>query len=214
MLGPMSFASTERERLEQLFYDVGPDAPTLCEGWLTCDLAAHLFIREHRPLAVPGIFLPPLRGVLDRETQRQKERPFEDVVREWAAGPPQLLRPVDAQMNGAENFIHHEDVRRGDGVARPRSFSAAVEKQLLAAAGMFARMALRGLDVPVILTPPALPPVTVGGKRGVTQRGDDVVRVFGEPGELALWASGRSAVDVRVEGPEELVEKVGVKLGI
>jgi hypothetical protein len=38
-----------RERLElcDLLLELGPDAPTLCEGWTTADLAAHLVLREH-----------------------------------------------------------------------------------------------------------------------------------------------------------------------
>src|SRR5262249_60545235 len=36
---------------------VGPAAPTLCEGWTTADLAAHLVVRERKPLAGPGIVL-------------------------------------------------------------------------------------------------------------------------------------------------------------
>jgi len=27
--------------------DLGPDASTLCEGWITADLAAHLVLRGH-----------------------------------------------------------------------------------------------------------------------------------------------------------------------
>ena len=32
-----------------LLKDLGPNQPTLCEGWRTADLAAHLVLREHRP---------------------------------------------------------------------------------------------------------------------------------------------------------------------
>jgi hypothetical protein len=32
----------ERQTLCDLLADLGPDAPTLCEGWTTLDLAAHL----------------------------------------------------------------------------------------------------------------------------------------------------------------------------
>ncbi|WJY68267.1 hypothetical protein CAURIS_06860 [Corynebacterium auris] len=214
MLGPMSFAATERDRLAQLLIDVGPDAPTLCEGWNTRDLAAHLYIRENRFPAALGIFLSPLSGTLEKETARQKERDYVELVREWAAGPPALLRPVDKRFNTAEHFIHHEDVRRGDGQAGPRQFGQGVEKQLLGAAAAMGRMTLRGAAAPVILTPPTLPPETVGGARGVARRGDDVVRVFGEPGELLMWMSGRARVEVRVEGPANLVDEVHVKLGV
>ncbi|MGA2804593.1 MAG: maleylpyruvate isomerase N-terminal domain-containing protein [Acidimicrobiales bacterium] len=50
-------AREERARLCTVLTESGQDAPTLCEGWLTKDLAAHLYVREHRPLAMPGIML-------------------------------------------------------------------------------------------------------------------------------------------------------------
>jgi uncharacterized protein (TIGR03085 family) len=50
-------AQLERSRLCDLFLEVGPDQPTLCEGWTTADLAAHLVIRERRPDAAPGILV-------------------------------------------------------------------------------------------------------------------------------------------------------------
>ena len=47
MLGPMSFAKTERNQLGELLLEVGPEAPTLCEGWNTRDLATHLLSLIH-----------------------------------------------------------------------------------------------------------------------------------------------------------------------
>ena len=35
-------AQRERQQLADLMASVGPDAPTLCEGWTVRDLAAHL----------------------------------------------------------------------------------------------------------------------------------------------------------------------------
>ena len=40
----------------------GPDEPTLCEGWNTRDLAAHLVLRESRPDAALGVVVRPLAG--------------------------------------------------------------------------------------------------------------------------------------------------------
>ena len=39
----------ERERLQlcDLLQELAPDAPTLCAGWTTSDMAAHLVLREH-----------------------------------------------------------------------------------------------------------------------------------------------------------------------
>lgn len=45
----------ERAQLCDLFDELGPDAPTLCEGWRTTELAAHLWTREHRIDAGPGL---------------------------------------------------------------------------------------------------------------------------------------------------------------
>ena len=206
MLGRMSFAQRERERLAQLLIDAGPEAPTLNEGWTTRDLAVHLYIRERKPLAAAGIFVPLADGALDRETERQKARDYATVVREWAAGPPKLIAPLDSAMNTSEHFIHHEDVRRGGAEVGPREFSGVVDKQLLKLAKRFGSLNLRKSEVPVVLTPPKLPPVTVGGKAGVAERGDDVLRVLGEPGELLLWVSGRDAARVEFRGRTDVIE--------
>src|SRR5262245_9679824 len=45
-----SFYRRERAALCDLLDRVGPDRPTLCEGWTTNDLAAHLWVRESDPL--------------------------------------------------------------------------------------------------------------------------------------------------------------------
>lgn len=57
-----AFARSERLALCETLRAVGPDAPTLCEGWLTRDLAAHLVLRESRPDAAPGIVVSALAG--------------------------------------------------------------------------------------------------------------------------------------------------------
>ncbi|MCW2608081.1 MAG: hypothetical protein JWO60_2774, partial [Frankiales bacterium] len=45
----MSVAAAERAALLDLLAASGPDAPTLCPGWTTHDLAAHLVVRERQP---------------------------------------------------------------------------------------------------------------------------------------------------------------------
>lgn len=212
MLVGMSFAQRERARLAELFLKVGPEAPTLNEGWNTFDLAAHLLIRESKPLALPGMFVDALSGMTEKETSKVKARPYTEVVNEWAAGPPVWIKPFDAAMNTAEHFIHHEDVRRGGGEVRPRDFSRTVNAQLLALAKRFGAMTLRKAQAPVILTPPDLPPVTLGDKAGVAQRGDDVVRVSGAPGELLLWVSGRNAAEIELTGALEALDGLDVKI--
>lgn len=205
----MTFAETERQHLADTFRSVGPDAPTLCEGWDAHDLAAHLYVRERQPLAAGGMFVDALGSRLDNAMAAQKARPFEDVVADWEAGPGNLnpIKLVDGLMNTAEHFAHHEDVRRGDGVARPREFSQEVNRELEAALRRMAPMLLRGSSKPVILTPIGGRPIVVSGKNVVAERGDDVVRVTGQPGELLLWVFGRDAVEVDCEGPVDTVSR-------
>ena len=83
-----------------------------------------------------------------------------------------------------------------------------VENDLMKAAKLMGLMVLKSSDVPVVLTPPNHPPVTLGGKRGVVDQGDRVVRVSGEPGELMLWVTGRDAVEIRIDGDEQTVQEV------
>jgi hypothetical protein len=64
---PEPLDARERRELCDLFGDLGPEAPTLCEGWATMDLAVHLVVRERRPQASPGILLGgPFAKVLER----------------------------------------------------------------------------------------------------------------------------------------------------
>lgn len=205
----MTFAAAERKSLAQLFTETGPDAPTLCEGWTARDLVAHLYVRENEPLASVGIVFPPLAGRLNQAMEKQTSRDFEAVVKDWADGPGRLnpVRYLDPVMNGIEHFVHHEDLRRGDGTVRPREFGPDVSGKLAKSLRQMAPVLLRGSDKPVVLTPIGGEPVVVGGKRGVAERGDDVVRVSGAAGELLLWAFGRDAVDVEIDGDVSSVNR-------
>ncbi|MDA8342188.1 MAG: TIGR03085 family metal-binding protein, partial [Actinomycetota bacterium] len=114
-------AQQERQALADLLADVGPDAPTLCAGWRTGDLAAHLVVRERRPDAAPGLVVPALAGYLDRVQRSVRDgRSWQALVDTVRTGPPLLLRPLDEPVNTVEYFVHHEDVRRAGGDAEPR----------------------------------------------------------------------------------------------
>ncbi|WP_231587399.1 TIGR03085 family metal-binding protein [Corynebacterium comes] len=201
----MSFSSVERARLADLLIELGPDAPTLCEGWDTRDMAVHLYLRENRPLAAVGMFVPGLSGLLAKASARAGERDYAELVRDWAAGPGRLspVRYIDRFMNTAEHFIHHEDVRRGDGVARPRDFSAVVQKQLNQILSSSAPRFLRNSATPVILHPTGFPRIVAADQRGVSVDGENVLRVSGNVGELLLWVFGRDAVELTFEGNPE-----------
>src|ERR1700728_3524747 len=106
-----SLAQQERMNLCDLFHVLGPEAPTLCEGWSTADLAAHLVVRERRADSGPGLVWPPLAGYTDKVRRAVRDRtPWEKLVEKVRDGPPLLLRPFVEPMNTVEFFIHIEDV--------------------------------------------------------------------------------------------------------
>ena len=106
-------AQQERKTLCDLFVELGSEAPTLCEGWFTADLAAHLVVRERRPDSGPGLVWPALADYTDKVRRAVRDRtPYLKLVETVRRGPPLLLRPFDGPMNTVEFFIHVEDVRR------------------------------------------------------------------------------------------------------
>lgn len=116
------------------------------------------------------------------------------------AGPP-AWNPMgwgrlDELTNGAEFFIHHEDVRRGTTDWQPRDLDPvtrdAVEALLR---GPGAGFTLRQAKVGVMA-------VLDGGVMVPLRTGSPVARVYGPPAEVLLWASGRSAARVRLEGDD------------
>src|ERR1700675_1930561 len=98
-MSPESDAQRQRHTLCDLFEELGPAAPTLCEGWRTADLAAHLVVRERRPDSGPGLVWPPLASYTDNGRRAGRGRPsWEKLVETVRRGPPLLLRPFDGPM--------------------------------------------------------------------------------------------------------------------
>jgi uncharacterized protein (TIGR03085 family) len=121
----VSYARDERTALCALFDETGPEAPTLCEGWRTGDLAAHLVLRERRPDAAAGLMGGPLAAHTRRVNEALATKvPFPRLVEMIRTGPPPLspmrLPGMDARLNLVEFFVHHEDVRRGADGWKPR----------------------------------------------------------------------------------------------
>jgi uncharacterized protein (TIGR03085 family) len=166
---------------------IGPDAPTLCAGWTTKDLAAHLVVREHRLDAAPGIAIPFLAGYTDRlQRQAAASSSFDELVDKVAAGPP-LLSPfklLDAVANMDEMFIHHEDVRRAQPGWQPRSLDADTIAALRRPLSVMSRLTLGKVPARVTLRTPDNETVAVVG------RGRELT-VTGDIGELTLFVAGR-----------------------
>lgn len=196
-----NWAHAERVALCDLLTETGPDAPTLCEGWTTGDLAAHLVIRERRPDAGPGILIAPLAGYTERVQRKvKKTTSFADLVSLLRHGPPAWspmgLPGMDAAANTVEYFIHHEDVRRARPDWEPRELPEDMLEQLWRRLRM-GRLVLRRVPVEVTLVDP-------GGRTVRVAKGDKQVRVRGPVAELALWALGRKdAARVELTGEAE-----------
>lgn len=127
-------ARPERAALCDLLDDLGADEPTLCEGWRTRDLAAHLVLREARLDATAGIVVPPLAGWMKRVQDSLASGDFRRLVYRLRTGPPVWspfrLPGVGEAANGIEFFVHHEDVRRAQPGWEPRVLAADVDAQL------------------------------------------------------------------------------------
>ena len=84
----MSITANERAEMCDLFQELGPDEPTLCEGWNTRDLLAHLLVRERRPDAAAGIFLPFLRKHAADVSASFAAEPWDKMIEQFRSGPP------------------------------------------------------------------------------------------------------------------------------
>ena len=212
----MSYSREERLALCALLDKTGPDAPTLCEGWTTGDLAAHLVLRERRPDAAGGVIGGPLAGYTARVQQRIRARtPFRDLVRSIRSGPPRLsvmaLPGVDERANAVEFFVHHEDVRRAAPGWEPRALSSG-ESDMLWQRLRMARFMLRKAPVGIEL---ARDDIDTGvnpdgpAYRITAKNATPAVTVVGSPAELTMWVMGRTtAARVRMDGIEAAVTKL------
>jgi uncharacterized protein (TIGR03085 family) len=204
----MSVAQRERAALIEILRALGPDAPTLCEGWTTRDLTAHLVVRERRPDAVPGLVFGPLASYTARlQNQLTTSTKWEDLVELFASGPP-VLSPfqfLDPVASIHEFFVHHEDVRRAQTSWEPRELDTrtteAVKRRvaMVSWAGMSKSMAAVAARL-TLRTPDGQTVVAVGNGSPVT--------VTGGPLELLLFAFGRNAARVDFGGDDEVVAAV------
>ena len=122
----MSIAQRERAALVDSLRDVGPEAPTLCEGWKRATWPPTLMIREYRLDAAPASSSRSSPATPPRCKTTWLSRPTGTSwsIRSHPArrlySPFKLLDPL---VNVGEMFIDHEDVRRAQpaGAARART---------------------------------------------------------------------------------------------
>ncbi|MDT0379977.1 TIGR03085 family metal-binding protein [Streptomyces sp. DSM 42041] len=199
-------ARRERLLLADLLESAGPEAETLCGGWRTRDLAAHLVVRERRADAAGGIVLKPLAARLERVQAEFRDKPYEELIQLIRTGPPKFspfsLKQVDEAANVVEFFVHAEDVRRAQPDWTPREIDPVFADALWRRLETVARLSGRRSPVGLVLRRP-------NGQTVVAHKGTPVVTVSGEPAELLLFAYGRQRVArVETEGDKDAVARV------
>ncbi len=200
-------ATLERRRLADLLDEVGPDAQTLCDGWTTRDLAAHMVMRDRRPDAAPGVLLARFAGHTEKIQRTIASRGWDTLVEQLRAGPPRWsparLGRVDRLINTAEFFVHHEDVRRAHTDWSARSLDNELEDDLATALRRAAKLLGRSSPAGVVLEPDH-------GRAQIIARDEQpTVIVRGPVGELVLWMFGRQEhARVKYDGPEDAIESL------
>jgi uncharacterized protein (TIGR03085 family) len=187
-----NLAASERASLSDLLDRVGPDAPTLCEGWNTRDLTAHLVVREGRPDAVLGVVIRPLSGWTARVQKKAAGTDFTTLVNRLRGGPPRwslfCLHAVGELLNNVEFFVHHEDVRRAAPQWEPRVLDNATNALLWRRSTQMAKRVLRAAPGGIELVR------SDTGQRHIVRasvRDESVLTLTGTPQELLLYMFGR-----------------------
>jgi uncharacterized protein (TIGR03085 family) len=204
----MSAVQRERVALVEILRAVGPDAPTLCEGWTTRDLLAHLLVRERRPDAVPGLVFAPLASHTARIQDRLvASMTWEDMVERFASGPPvfSVFKVLDPVASVHEMFVHTEDVRRAQTGWEPRQLDARTVAAIKRRVAVISRA---GMAKSMAAVPARLTMRTPGGQVVVAVGSGSPVTVTGEPLELLLFAFGRNAVRLDFAGDDDVVAAV------
>ncbi|MEV0639734.1 TIGR03085 family metal-binding protein [Streptomyces sp. NPDC050619] len=201
-----TFAKRERLLLADLLEAEGPEAPTLCEGWLTRDLAAHVVVRERRPDAAGGILIKQLAPRLERVTAEFTAKPYEELIQLIRTGPPRFspfqLKQVDEMSNTIEFYVHTEDVRRARPDWTPRELDPVFQNALWSRLERTSRLMGRSSPTGLVLRRP-------DGQTAVAHRGTPVVTVTGAPSELLLFLYGRqNEADVELDGDKEAITRL------
>lgn len=192
-------ADRERAELADLLATVGPDAPTLCAGWTTRDLAAHLIVREARPDATLGIAGGPMAGWTKHVQDREARNDYLVLVDKVRNGPPLLsvfsLPGAAGLVNLVEYVVHHEDVRRAQPGRTARHLPADLTDELWSRVQLPGRRTFRGAATGVTLIRNDGP-----SSNAVLKDREPMVTITGATLDLLMLAYGRSAVDVDVAG--------------
>ena len=201
----INWARTERHELADLLTKVGPSAATLCAGWTTQDLAAHIVMRDRRPDAGAGLVIPALHNYSERVRRGLLQLPWAELLHQVRTGPPNwnpmAWSAIDKSANLFEFFVHHEDVLRAGEAWQPRTISAPLAELIMSRLRNSAWLMWRRARVGVILTDGQ---TSIVAKRPPMSTG--IVTVTGEPSELLMLTFGRKQALVKVSGAEKDLE--------
>lgn len=184
----------QRGRTCDVLAAVPPTAPSLCDAWDAHDVAIHLWMLSHDPIAWPGQACAALAPVTHRRAAKVRSQwSYEvliDQLRSGSAGFPCM--PFDSREDHrhalGEWWMHAQDVARPNGVPQePRD--SPQEDALWLRVQAAAHSLRRRLPAGLVL---ALP----DGRRCEVSRGPATLVVTGDPGELMCWVYGRRSVAV------------------
>jgi uncharacterized protein (TIGR03085 family) len=208
----MPWVQVEKESMAATFRSTDPDASTLCDGWTTRHLLAHLVLREQDSIGAIGDRInrrpPGHEKYLGRlADQSRSTQGYEELLSRFLKGPSRYspMSWAAEPFNFLEYVIHHEDVRRG-GVTplEPRSLPPAEVDSIWERMSKLSRFSYLKAPVGVTLAVPG-GPKHVAKKAGAKQAAGGVV-LTGDPVELLLYMSGRrQAAQVEVSGPSDAV---------
>lgn len=189
-----SWTETERAALVETLRGADPDGPTLCAGWTTRHLLAHLVLRERAPIRNVADMLARREPGDERFLSRwvsgaASAAGYERLLEQLAAGPSRR-NPMGWAGDGVylmEYVIHHEDVRRAKSPpAGPRLLPDGQAQAIWRRLAGPAKLVFRGSQGGAVLATP-------DGQRMTVRSGPDPVTITGDPVELALHVSGREA---------------------
>ena len=172
-------AAAERAALLDLLERLGPDAPTLCEGWATHDLAAHLVVRERRPVAGPGYVFPALHGPYGEDGRLQS-------LLEWL-GVAYVGNGVFAGAAGMDKVVTKK-LLAADGLRVADGVTVGADEDVQLAD-------LRGLGLPLFVKP-----ARSGSSIGVSRV--DRLRDLPAAVRLARDVDGKIVIEQAVRGRE------------
>jgi uncharacterized protein (TIGR03085 family) len=142
----------------------------------------------------------------DRLQARTRQRPYTEIVASLRGGAPLKTPGVGEAVDLHEFFVHHEDVRRANGL-EPRADPALDSAlwRIVPVFGRFLSRQARGIEIEL---------ETPEGRVRRIRKGEQRVAAFGRPQELFLWLYSRPS-EVSLAGDRSALARLDeVTLGM